>query len=205
MINKLVDSIRKAVADIHDGATVMIGGFGEAGSPIELIHALIDQEYSGDVNIVPSFRWYNPTKLLSHLSEKDLMELMEGGEHSAYPQIESIRLCTQISRTMEEILLRFESGDLRPDASEYNRPRSSRRRPTPTRADREAMREHELHSDKVKKPEQNKVVAKAAIKVVKESAKLPAKKKAAARKKSSKTASAKSAKGGKDKVAGIAA
>ncbi|NIV45466.1 MAG: 3-oxoadipate CoA-transferase, partial [Gammaproteobacteria bacterium] len=26
-----------------DGATVMIGGFGEAGSPIELIHALIDQ------------------------------------------------------------------------------------------------------------------------------------------------------------------
>lgn len=31
-----------AVADIKDGATVMIGGFGEAGSPIELIHALID-------------------------------------------------------------------------------------------------------------------------------------------------------------------
>jgi 3-oxoadipate CoA-transferase alpha subunit len=30
------------VADIPDGATVMIGGFGEAGSPIELIHALID-------------------------------------------------------------------------------------------------------------------------------------------------------------------
>ena len=31
-----------AVADIKDGDTVMIGGFGEAGSPIELIHALID-------------------------------------------------------------------------------------------------------------------------------------------------------------------
>jgi len=28
---------------VFDGATVMIGGFGEAGSPIELIHALIDQ------------------------------------------------------------------------------------------------------------------------------------------------------------------
>jgi 3-oxoadipate CoA-transferase alpha subunit len=47
MINKLVDSIREAVADIHDGATVMIGGFGEAGSPIELIHALIDQGAKG--------------------------------------------------------------------------------------------------------------------------------------------------------------
>jgi 3-oxoadipate CoA-transferase alpha subunit len=31
------------VADIFDGATVMVGGFGEAGSPIELLHALIDQ------------------------------------------------------------------------------------------------------------------------------------------------------------------
>ena len=42
MINKIVESVAKAVCEIHDGATVMIGGFGEAGSPIELIHALID-------------------------------------------------------------------------------------------------------------------------------------------------------------------
>ncbi|PXY01472.1 3-oxoadipate CoA-transferase [Marinifilum breve] len=43
MINKTVQSLAEAVKDIHDGATVMISGFGEAGSPIELIHALIDQ------------------------------------------------------------------------------------------------------------------------------------------------------------------
>ena len=43
MIDKTVDSVAAAVAGIRDGATVMIGGFGEAGSPIELIHALIDQ------------------------------------------------------------------------------------------------------------------------------------------------------------------
>lgn len=42
MINKIVSSAAEAVKDIFDGATVMIGGFGEAGSPIELIHALID-------------------------------------------------------------------------------------------------------------------------------------------------------------------
>ncbi len=104
------------------------------------IHALMDQEYSGDINIVPSFRWYNPAKILSHLSEKDLIELMEGGAHSTYPSIEAIRICTKISRTMEEILQRFETGDLRPDESEYHRPRSSRRRPPPTRADREVLR-----------------------------------------------------------------
>ena len=43
MINKNVASVALAVADIKDGATVMVGGFGEAGSPIELLHALIDQ------------------------------------------------------------------------------------------------------------------------------------------------------------------
>ncbi|MFT5050646.1 MAG: 3-oxoadipate CoA-transferase alpha subunit [Chlamydiales bacterium] len=43
MIDKQVASAAQAVEGVQDGATVMIGGFGEAGSPIELIHALIDQ------------------------------------------------------------------------------------------------------------------------------------------------------------------
>lgn len=42
MIDKRVASAAEAVAGIGDGATVAIGGFGEAGSPTELIHALID-------------------------------------------------------------------------------------------------------------------------------------------------------------------
>ncbi|MFK5957049.1 MAG: 3-oxoacid CoA-transferase subunit A [Planctomycetota bacterium] len=46
-MNKEVSSVTEAVSDIFDGATVMIGGFGEAGSPIELIHALIDQGATG--------------------------------------------------------------------------------------------------------------------------------------------------------------
>jgi len=43
MIDKTVGSPAEAVSCIREGAVVMIGGFGEAGSPIELIHALIDQ------------------------------------------------------------------------------------------------------------------------------------------------------------------
>ncbi|MBS0189328.1 MAG: 3-oxoacid CoA-transferase subunit A [Planctomycetes bacterium] len=46
-MDKRVQGPSEAVADIHDGATVMIGGFGEAGSPIELIHALIDRGSKG--------------------------------------------------------------------------------------------------------------------------------------------------------------
>ncbi len=43
MINKIVDSTAAALADVPDGATVMIGGFGDAGQPNELIYALIAQ------------------------------------------------------------------------------------------------------------------------------------------------------------------
>jgi len=43
MIDKRVETAAEAVSVIGDGAVVMISGFGEAGSPVELIHALIDQ------------------------------------------------------------------------------------------------------------------------------------------------------------------
>ena len=42
MIDKTVPDCAAAVANVADGAAVMIGGFGTAGSPDELIDALID-------------------------------------------------------------------------------------------------------------------------------------------------------------------
>ena len=43
MINKIVSSVAEALADVKDGATVLIGGFGTAGIPNELIDGLIAQ------------------------------------------------------------------------------------------------------------------------------------------------------------------
>lgn len=51
MIDKRVTSTEDAVAGISDGSTVMIGGFGRAGQPVELIDALIEQG-AGDLTIV---------------------------------------------------------------------------------------------------------------------------------------------------------
>jgi len=42
-MNKVSLSVAEAVGDISDGATIMIGGFGGSGAPIELIHALVDR------------------------------------------------------------------------------------------------------------------------------------------------------------------
>ena len=42
LINKIKIDFSEMLCDVFNGATIMLGGFGEAGSPIELIHALID-------------------------------------------------------------------------------------------------------------------------------------------------------------------
>ncbi|KMY65204.1 3-oxoadipate CoA-transferase, partial [Desulfocarbo indianensis] len=41
MINKICPTVEAALADIPDGATIMIGGFGTAGMPAALIDGLI--------------------------------------------------------------------------------------------------------------------------------------------------------------------
>jgi 3-oxoadipate CoA-transferase alpha subunit len=51
MIDKTVPDAAAAVAGIPDSSTVMIGGFGRAGQPVELIDALIEQG-AGDLTIV---------------------------------------------------------------------------------------------------------------------------------------------------------
>jgi 3-oxoadipate CoA-transferase alpha subunit len=43
MINKIARSVAEALAGVQDGATVLIGGFGTAGIPNELIDGLIEQ------------------------------------------------------------------------------------------------------------------------------------------------------------------
>ncbi len=43
MINKIVGTVAEALAGVQDGATVLIGGFGTAGIPNELIDGLIAQ------------------------------------------------------------------------------------------------------------------------------------------------------------------
>ncbi|KRB82412.1 3-oxoadipate CoA-transferase [Sphingomonas sp. Root710] len=51
MVDKTVATVDDAVADIFDGASVMIGGFGTAGMPDQLIDALIARGV-GDLTII---------------------------------------------------------------------------------------------------------------------------------------------------------
>ncbi len=75
MINKQVSSAADAVRDVFDGATVMVGGFGEAGSPIELIHALIDQG-AKDLTVVSNNTGSGEVGLAALLKEKRVAKVI---------------------------------------------------------------------------------------------------------------------------------
>nr|WP_144834458.1 3-oxoacid CoA-transferase subunit A [Cupriavidus gilardii] len=75
MINKLFDSVEAAVAGIHDGATIMIGGFGLAGMPAQLIDALIAQG-ARDLTIVNNNAGNGETGLAALLKAKRVRKII---------------------------------------------------------------------------------------------------------------------------------
>ena len=75
MINKTFKSAEAAVADVHDGATVMIGGFGTAGLPAELTDALIAQG-ARDLTIVNNNAGNGDTGLAALLKTKRVRKII---------------------------------------------------------------------------------------------------------------------------------
>ena len=75
MIDKIVSSAAEALADIADGATVMIGGFGTAGMPSELIDALIAQG-AKDLTIVNNNAGNGETGLAALLKAKRVRKIL---------------------------------------------------------------------------------------------------------------------------------
>ena len=75
MINKVVATAAVAVADIPSGATVMIGGFGTAGMPSELIDALIAKG-SKDLTIVNNNAGNADTGLAALLKARQVKKII---------------------------------------------------------------------------------------------------------------------------------
>ena len=75
MIDKTVATPAAAVADIPDGATVMIGGFGTAGMPSQLIDALIDQG-ARDLTIVNNNAGNGEVGLAALLKKKRVRKII---------------------------------------------------------------------------------------------------------------------------------
>jgi 3-oxoadipate CoA-transferase alpha subunit len=75
MITKIVDTIAHALADIRDGATIMISGFGGAGQPHALIDGLIAQG-ARDLVIVNNNAGNGETGLAALLKAKRVRKII---------------------------------------------------------------------------------------------------------------------------------
>jgi len=75
VIDKTVPDAATAVAGIADGATVMIGGFGRAGQPVELIDALIAQG-ARDLTIVANNAGNGDIGLAALLAERRVRRIV---------------------------------------------------------------------------------------------------------------------------------
>ncbi|MEN7342203.1 MAG: DUF3336 domain-containing protein [Pseudomonadota bacterium] len=70
--------------------------------------SVLSQSYTGDINILPSTRSFNPFRLLAARTQQEIFELVRMGERATWPAIEKIRTQTKISRALDSILDNYE-------------------------------------------------------------------------------------------------
>ena len=95
-----------AITLILDRADTKNGAVTRATS---LMRSIINQDYVGDINILPDYRLINPTKLLGFPGEKQVLKLIASGERCTWPKLEMIRQQTRISRTLRQILQSYQT------------------------------------------------------------------------------------------------
>jgi len=65
---------------------------------------IINQDYIGDINIIPEKAFLNPLKWLANRPIEEIVQLIQMGEKATWPKIEQIRVQTKISRRLGNIL-----------------------------------------------------------------------------------------------------
>lgn len=75
MLDKRVASLAEAVEGIQDGATVLVGGFGSSGVPVELTHALLEQG-ARDLTLVTNNAGSGETDIAALLRERRVRKII---------------------------------------------------------------------------------------------------------------------------------
>ena len=91
-----------------------------------LAHSVLNQSYTGDVNIYPSFRFFNPRLLVKQLSGKEVRQLADMGRAATWPKVEMLKNCMLLSNILDDALAR--SGN---DYNELLLPKSAYLKKTP--------------------------------------------------------------------------
>ncbi len=69
-----------------------------------LMRSVINQDYVGDINILPDYRLIDPSRLLTTPTESQIRKLLASGERCTWPKLEMIRMQTKICYKLDSIL-----------------------------------------------------------------------------------------------------
>ncbi len=86
---------------------------GPAGRMADQLHALVSQDYSGDIDLHPQFSWQLYRKVVQNPTPEDLVDFVREGERSVWPRIPMIRDHTRIGRAFRACVaaLRLDAAD----------------------------------------------------------------------------------------------
>lgn len=87
--------------------------------------SVVNQDYVGDINILPSNRFHNPLKILARLSTDEVMKLVNSGERATWQRMEMIRVQTRIGGTLDTLLQQHEAEFLHKAGESKQRKRAA--------------------------------------------------------------------------------
>lgn len=96
---------------INANAAIMQGPlsfFPTLNSMTSMALSVINQNYTGDINIIRPTMFWSPAKMLSELPLEDIRKLVDLGARTTWPKIEMVRTQTKVSQALETILAEYE-------------------------------------------------------------------------------------------------
>ena len=85
----------------------------DVGKAMSMFYSVVAQDYEGDINILPTFGYVDPRKLLAQLSEEEIQDLIDEGEKATWNRLEQIRISSRIGATLDDILDEHSHHDIR--------------------------------------------------------------------------------------------
>ena len=85
-----------------------------------MTHAVLDQKYTGDINMILNMQDFHLRQILHFFQEGEIEQLVLAGKRSVWPRISMIRNTSLIGRVLDEILEEIDQRELQ-RAGETNR------------------------------------------------------------------------------------
>ena len=107
----LINAVKELMLRTED--TISRYGSSFATPAILLSHAVLDQEYTGDINIIlrkKDFYWRNA--LFSYIRDAEVDDLIMAGRRNTWSKLAMIKNSTAISKTLDDILEKLDQGEL---------------------------------------------------------------------------------------------